>query len=138
MICFALNQPAPFIGGLGMARILYVEDNEDNVYMLHQRLAKEGHDVLVARDGVEGLRTANAELPDLIIMDLVLPELDGWEAARRLKADPKTKEIPIIALTACVMPGDENRAREAGCDDFDSKPVDFDRLLSKINELLVA
>jgi len=94
-----------------MARILYVEDYEDNVYMLHQRLTRERHEVAVTRDGVEELDTAKRASPDLIIMDLVLPELDGWEAARRLKADPNTRDIPIIALSACVMPGDERLAR---------------------------
>lgn len=119
-----------------MTKILYVEDNEDNVYMLRQRLTREGFDVAIARDGIQGLDMARQGAPDLIIMDLILPELDGWEATRRLKADPETQDIPIIALSASAMPGDEGSARSAGCDDFDSKPVNFDRLLAKIEAQL--
>ncbi len=119
-----------------MARILYVEDNEDNIYMLVRRLGREGHEVLVARDGLEGIATAKTESPDLIVMDLVLPVLDGWEATRRLKADPDTRAIPVLALSASVMPGDPDRALRAGCDEFELKPVNFPRLLNKIGSLL--
>ena len=119
-----------------MTKILYVEDNEDNIYMLSQRLGRLGYDVIVARDGQQGIDMTKREQPDLIIMDLVLPVLDGWEATRRLKADPDTGHIPIIALSASAMPGDEGSALAAGCDDFDPKPVDFDRLLGKIEKRL--
>jgi two-component system cell cycle response regulator DivK len=113
-------------------KILYVEDNEDNVYMLCQRLTRAGFEVVVAADGEEGIRMAQALSPDLILMDLSLPILDGWEAARRLKATPETESIPMIALSAHAMVGDREKALEAGCDDFDTKPVDFQRLLGKI------
>ena len=119
-----------------MRRILYVEDNEDNIYMLTQRLQREGFEVLVARDGAEGIAIAEAEHPDLIIMDLVLPRIDGWEATRRLKADPQLRSTPILALSASVMSGDPDKAYAAGCDDFEFKPVDFPRLLGKIDKLL--
>jgi len=119
-----------------MRKILYVEDNEDNIYMLTQRLQREGFEMSVARTGAEGITMARAERPDLIIMDLVLPEMDGWEATRRLKADPDLKATPILALSASVMSGDPDKAFEAGCDDFEFKPVDFPRLLSKIEKLL--
>ena len=119
-----------------MTRILYVEDNEDNIYMLSRRLEREGFEVLIARDGVEGIACARAEHPDLVIMDLVLPELDGWEATRRLKADPLTSRIPVLALSASVMSGDPDKAIAAGCDDFEFKPVNFPRLVKKIEKLL--
>lgn len=120
-----------------MTRILYVEDNDDNVYMLKMRLELlDGFEVLVAENGLVGCETATAELPDLILMDLDLPVVDGWEAARRLKGDASTRVIPIIALTAHAMAGSREKALAAGCDDFDTKPVDFDRLLQKINRLL--
>ncbi len=120
-----------------MPRVLYVEDNEDNVYMLKLRLElEEGFDVLVAADGATGVATAAAERPDLILMDLNLPVIDGWEATRRLKADPGTRGIPIIALTAHAMAGDHERALAAGCDDFDTKPIDLERLLGKIRAVL--
>lgn len=119
-----------------MIRILYVEDNEDNVYMLSQRLKKHGFEVIVASDGEQGIETAHRERPDLILMDLGLPSLDGWSAARLLKEAPETKPIPIIALSAHTMPGDRERALAAGCDEYDSKPVDFERLLAKIGGLL--
>ena len=113
-------------------KILYVEDNEDNVYVLKNRLARIGHTVLIAGDGEQGIAMALAEKPDLILMDLSLPVLDGWEATRRLKASPETSAIPVIALSAHAMAGDREKALEAGCDDFDTKPVDFARLRAKI------
>ena len=119
-----------------MARILYVEDNDDNVYMLRRRLERHGFEVSVARDGAEGVEAARRERPDLVLMDLGLPVLDGWEAARRLKADPATRDIPIIALSAHAMAGDRDKALEAGCDDYDVKPVDWPRLSAKIAALL--
>ena len=120
-----------------MTRILYVEDNDDNVYMLKLRFELlDGFEVLVAEDGEAGCAKAIAENPDLILMDLDLPVVDGWEASRRLKADPVTSGIPIIALTAHAMSGSREKALAAGCDDFDTKPVDFDRLMQKIDQLL--
>jgi two-component system cell cycle response regulator DivK len=119
-----------------MARILYVEDNDDNIYMLQNRLTRQGFDVLIARDGASGVDVAKVERPDLILMDLGLPVLDGWEAARRLKADPATCRIPVIALSAHAMSGDRVQALEAGCDEYDVKPVEWRRLLTKIRALL--
>ncbi len=119
-----------------MTRILYVEDNDDNVYMLRGRLARAGFAVMVAPDGERGVAMAASESPDLIVMDLSLPGLDGWEATRRLKLAPETRRIPVIALSAHAMAGDRARALAAGCDDFDTKPVDFPRLLEKIRALL--
>ncbi len=119
-----------------MAKILYVEDNEDNVYMLASRLRRRGYNVVAAEDGVRGLAAARDEHPDLILMDLSLPGLDGWEATRRLKAMPETAEIPVIALSAHAMAGDREQALAAGCDDYDAKPIDFGRLLAKIRALL--
>jgi CheY-like chemotaxis protein len=119
-----------------MAKILYVEDNDDNVYMLAGRLRRRGFEVIVAPDGEQGVALARAEAPALILMDLGLPILDGWEATRRLKAAPETCDIPIIALSAHAMAGDRERAIAAGCDDFDSKPIEFARLLDKIRALL--
>jgi two-component system cell cycle response regulator DivK len=113
-------------------KILYVEDNEDNIYVLKNRLARVGHTVLIAGDGEQGIAMALAEKPDLILMDLSLPVLDGWEATRRLKASSETSAIPVIALSAHAMSGDREKALEAGCDDFDTKPVDFARLRAKI------
>ena len=117
-------------------KILYVEDNEDNIYMLKSRLTRAGYTVVVAADGAQGVAMAASERPDLVLMDLSLPVLDGWEAARRIKAAPETSAIPIIALTAHVMPGDEEKARAAGCDDFDTKPVELQRLLGKMRALV--
>jgi CheY-like chemotaxis protein len=117
-------------------KILYVEDNEDNVYVLKNRLTRLGHDVLIAPDGAKGIEMAVAERPDLIIMDLSLPVLDGWEATRRLKASDDTRDIPVIALSAHAMSGDREKALEAGCNDFDTKPVDFPRLRGKIQALI--
>lgn len=119
-----------------MPTILLVEDNEMNRDMLSRRLARRGYDVMIAIDGDEGVRMAQAKRPGLILMDMSLPVLDGWEATRRLKADPATAEIPVIALTAHAMSGDEQKARAAGCDDFDTKPVELKRLLSKIQTWL--
>jgi len=119
-----------------MARILLVEDNEMNRDMLSRRLERKGHTVTCAMDGQEGLAKAQSEKPELILMDMSLPVLDGWEATRRLKADAQTRPIPIIALTAHAMASDEQKAREAGCDDFDTKPIELPRLLGKIEALL--
>jgi CheY-like chemotaxis protein len=117
--------------------VLYVEDNDDNVYMLKLRLELvEGFEVLIAEDGDRGCAAALAARPDIILMDLELPSMDGWEAARRLKSDPRTRDIPIIALSAHVLAGACERALAAGCDEFDTKPVDFDRLLATIRRLL--
>lgn len=119
-----------------MTRILLVEDNEMNRDMLSRRLERRGFQVLCAVDGQEGLDLAARERPDLILMDMSLPGLDGWEATRRLKADPALRQIPVIALTAHAMSTDEDQARAAGCDDFDTKPVELTRLLGKIGALL--
>ena len=119
-----------------MVRILYVEDNDDNIYMLQTRLERQGFDVLIARDGASCIEIANAEHPDLILMDLGLPVMDGWEAARRLKTDGATRHIPVIALSAHAMSTDRTQALEAGCDDYDVKPVELTRLLGKIRALL--
>ena len=120
-----------------MTKILYVEDNEDNVYMLKMRLELlEEFEVVVAEDGEKGCEAAAVEQPALILMDLDLPVIDGWEAARRLKANPDTRHIPIIALSAHALAGSRENALAAGCDEFDTKPVDFERLLGKIRQLL--
>ena len=117
-------------------RILYVEDNDDNIYMLRNRLTRKGFTVLIATDGEQGVAMATTEQPELILMDLSLPVLDGWEATRRIKAADATKHIPVIALTAHAMAGDREKALEAGCDDFDTKPVEIERLLGKIQAIL--
>jgi two-component system cell cycle response regulator DivK len=119
-----------------MAKILLVEDNELNRDMLSRRLTRKGYEVICALDGLEAVTQAASERPDLILMDMRLPELDGWEATRRVKDDPETQAIPIIALTAHAMAGDREQALAAGCDDYDSKPVDLKRLLAKIEALL--
>lgn len=119
-----------------MTKILYIEDNEDNIYMLSQRLGRKGYEVIVARDGSQGVAMARSETPALILMDLSLPELDGWEATRQLKSSPETQAIPVIALSAHAMAGDRDRALAAGCDEYDSKPVNLPRLLEKIETLL--
>ena len=119
-----------------MAKILVVEDNEMNRDMLTRRLQRRGYEVVIAVDGAEGLAMAQSESPALILMDISLPVLDGWEATRRLKMAPETKSIPVIALTAHAMSGDRERCIEAGCDDFDTKPVEIARLVGKIETLL--
>jgi two-component system, cell cycle response regulator DivK len=119
-----------------MPRLLYVEDNEMNRDMLSRRLQRRGFEVLIAGDGEQGVTLAAAEKPDLILMDLSLPVLDGWEATRRIKAAPDTRHIPIIGLTAHAMAADRDKCLEAGCDDYDTKPVELGRLLEKIERLL--
>jgi two-component system, cell cycle response regulator DivK len=119
-----------------MARILYVEDNEDNIYMLSARLQRKGYEVIIATDGEQGIALAHSDPPALILMDLSLPVLDGWEATKRLKASDRTRDIPVIALSAHAMADDRETALAAGCDDFDIKPVEFARLLAKIEALL--
>ena len=119
-----------------MIKILYVEDNDDNIYMLRRRLERKGIEVIIANDGEQGIAAAQREQPDLILMDLSLPVIDGWEAARRLKGAPDTRAIPIIALSAHAMTGDRERALAAGCDDYDTKPVDLAGLMAKIEALL--
>jgi two-component system cell cycle response regulator DivK len=121
-----------------MHRILYIEDNDDNVYMLKSRLERKGFSVIVARDGAEGIAMAVDHKPALILMDLSLPVINGWEATRQLKARPDTRHIPIIVITAHAMEGDRESALATGCDDFDTKPVQFPRLLGKIQGLLPA
>ena len=119
-----------------MPKILLVEDNEMNRDMLSRRLIRSGYEVVLAVDGAQGVAMAASDAPDLVLMDMSLPVLDGWEATRRLKSNPTTRGLPVIALTAHAMAGDEKKAREAGCDDFDTKPVEYARLLSKIEGLL--
>ncbi len=119
-----------------MTKILYVDDDEDNVYMLNRRLKREGFDVIIAMDGKLGVEMAASDRPDLILMDLNLPRLDGWEAIRRLKAAPETKAIPIIVLSVHAMARDRERALAAGCAEYETKPVAFPRLLRKIRAAL--
>ena len=119
-----------------MARVLYIEDTENNRILICRRLQQSGHVVMTASDAEEGLEVARREQPDLILMDMGLPGLDGWTATRRLKADPTTQRIPVIALTAHVMQGDREKALEAGCDEYDTKPFQFPRLLAKMEALL--
>ena len=119
-----------------MVKILLVEDNEMNRDMLSRRLERKGFSVIIAIDGQAGINMATSESPDLILMDLSLPIIDGWEATRQIKANPATQSIPVIALTAHAMAGDEQKALEAGCDEYDTKPVDLKRLLAKIDSLL--
>jgi CheY-like chemotaxis protein len=120
----------------GMAKLLLVEDNEMNRDMLSRRLARKGHEVVIASDGSEGVAMAEMERPDLILMDMSLPVMDGWEATRRIKSAPATASIPVIGLSAHAMSGDREKGLAAGCDDYDTKPVEFDRLLGKIEALL--
>ena len=119
-----------------MAKILLVEDNELNRDMLSRRLLRRGHEVFMAFDGLQALSAAERTRPALILMDMSLPLMDGWEATRRLKAHAELRSIPVIALTAHAMEGDRQRALDAGCDDFDTKPIEFERLLAKIEDLL--
>ena len=119
-----------------MTKILLVEDNEMNRDMLSRRLKRKGFEVDIAEDGQQGIEMATAVLPDLILMDMSLPIIDGWEATHRLKSHPRTASIPVIALTAHAMAGDRQRALDAGCDDYDSKPIDFPELIKKINAQL--
>ena len=121
-----------------MPKILLVEDNEMNRDMLSRRLERRGYRVVLAVDGQRGVEMARSEAPDLVLMDMSLPVLDGWEATRRLKADPATRGIPVIALTAHAMSSDRGKAMEAGCDDYDTKPIDLPRLLGKMEALLGA
>ena len=117
-------------------RVVYVEDDDDNVYMLTRRLGRRGFDVMVAGDGAAGIEVVRNTRPALVIMDMSLPSMDGWEATRRLKADPATRHIPVIGLSSHAMVGDRETALVAGCDDYDTKPVDIDRLLGKMRDLL--
>jgi CheY-like chemotaxis protein len=119
-----------------MTKILLVEDNEMNRDMLSRRLARKGYEVIMALDGRQAVEMATAETPDLILMDMSLPVIDGWEATRQVKAAPATRAIPVIALTAHAMAGDREKAIQAGCDDYDTKPIDFPRLLEKMTSLL--
>ncbi len=119
-----------------MAKILLVEDNEMNRDMLSRRLERKGYQVLIAVDGEKGVAMAKSEHPDLILMDMSLPVIDGWEATRQLKADPEVRSVPIIALTAHAMAGDRDKSLEAGCDDYDTKPIELKRLLEKMQVLL--
>jgi CheY-like chemotaxis protein len=119
-----------------MAKILLVEDNEMNRDMLSRRLVRNGHEVVIATDGQQGVNMALSELPDLILMDMSLPVIDGWEATRQVRANDATRKIPVIALTAHAMAGDREKAIEAGCDDYDTKPVEITRLLGKMTALL--
>ena len=122
-----------------MTKVLYVEDNDDNVYMLKMRLELlDDFEVVTAEDGERGCAMALAERPDIILMDLEMPGVDGWEATRRLKADPQTRDIPIIALSAHALAGSRERALAAGCDEFDTKPVEFERLVATLRRLLAS
>ena len=119
-----------------MAKILLIEDNQMNRDMLSRRLTRKGYEVVIAVDGEQGMAMARAEAPDLILMDMSLPVLDGWEATRQLKSAPETQAIPVIALTAHAMAGDREKAVEAGCNDYDTEPIELPRLLEKIEALL--
>jgi two-component system cell cycle response regulator DivK len=120
-----------------VTKILYVEDNDDNIYMLQMRFELlEGYELLLAADGAAGIEKAAAELPDVILMDIDLPVIDGWEATRRIKSNEATRHIPVIALTAHAMSGSREKALAAGCDEFDTKPINFDRLMQKVNRVL--
>jgi two-component system cell cycle response regulator DivK len=119
-----------------MAKLLLVEDNEMNRDMLSRRLVRRGYDVAIAINGAQGIEMARTETPDLVLMDLSLPVIDGWEATRRIKASDETRHLPVIGLTAHAMAGDREKALEAGCDDYDTKPIELDRLLKKVEALL--
>lgn len=118
-----------------MVRVLYVEDNEDNVYMLSERLRRKDFEVVVARNGAQGVAMAETEHPDVILMDLDLPIINGWDATRRIKASPESRHIPIVALSAHAMSTDKDKALAAGCDEFETTPVNLERLLQKIAKL---
>ena len=120
----------------GPVRVVYVEDDGDNVYMLKRRLARRGFELLVAADGAAGIEAVRLHQPALVLMDMNLPDVDGWEATRRLKADPDTCDIPVIGLSSHAMVGDREAALAAGCDEYDTKPVDIDRLVGKMRDLL--
>jgi CheY-like chemotaxis protein len=119
-----------------MAKLLLVEDNEMNRDMLSRRLLRRGYEVAIAVDGAQGVEMARTERPDLVLMDLSLPVIDGWEATRRIKAGQDTKHLPVIGLTAHAMAGDREKALEAGCDDYDTKPIELERLLQKVEALI--
>jgi two-component system, cell cycle response regulator DivK len=122
-----------------VTKVLYVEDNDDNVYMLKMRLELLGDfEVLAAEDGERGCAMALSDRPDIILMDLEMPRVDGWEATRRLKADPQTRDIPIIALSAHALAGEREKALAAGCDEFDTKPIEFERLVATVRRVLAA
>ena len=122
-----------------MIKVLYVEDNDDNVYMLKMRLELlDEFEILVAEDGGKGCEMASTEAPDIILMDLEMPVIDGWEASRRLKSDPQTRDIPIIALSAHALAGTREKAMAAGCDEFDTKPIEFERLVATLRRVLAA
>jgi CheY-like chemotaxis protein len=120
-----------------LIRVVYVEDDDNNVYMLTRRLGRRGFAVEVANDGAAGIEAVRATRPALVLMDMSLPVMDGWEATRRLKADPETRAIPVIGLSSHAMVGDRENALAAGCDDYDTKPVDIERLVGKMRDLLV-
>jgi two-component system, cell cycle response regulator DivK len=128
--------PDERVGETAMTKILLVEDNEDNRDMLARRLQRRGYEVVMAPDGQQGVDMARSQAPDIILMDMNLPVLDGWDATRALKGGPDTRSIPVIALTAHAMRGDQEKALQAGCDDYDTKPIEFARLLTKIESLL--
>ena len=130
------GQPCSQFGGGAMRKILLVEDNEMNRDMLSRRLVRSGYEVIMAEDGARGVAMATSDRPDLILMDMSLPVIDGWEATRRIKATPELRKIPIIALTAHAMLTDRDKALEAGCDDYDTKPIELQRLLGKMETLL--
>ena len=132
----AINIENNLVEGETVPKLLLVEDNEMNRDMLSRRLQRRGYEVVIAIDGEEAITLGQSEAPNLILMDMSLPSIDGWEATRRLKAAPQTQSIPIIALTAHAMAGDLEKAIEAGCDDYDTKPIEFSRLLGKIQSLL--
>jgi CheY-like chemotaxis protein len=137
MICEAHGKlSVGLVGELKMPKILLVEDNEMNRDMLSRRLQRKGYEVVIAVDGGQGVEMAKSNTPDLILMDMSLPVLDGWEATRRIKADPAMQSIPVIALTAHAMAGDREKALEAGCEDYDTKPIELNRLLEKMEALL--
>jgi CheY-like chemotaxis protein len=121
-----------------MAKVLYIDDTENNRILVTRRLQKSGHQVLTAESATQGLALASAEMPHLILMDMGMPDIDGWTATRQLKADPRLRHIPVIALTAHAMQGDRQKALEAGCEEYETKPFDFPRLLEKIQALVTS